>query len=682
VARSYIEDAFVPHRRSTREVRVGDVAIGGSNPIRLQSMTTTDTRDTQGTADQTELLVSVGCEIVRITAPSLTDAENLAAIRVELDRRGVRVPLVADIHFTPNAAMVAAEHVEKVRINPGNFADKKKFAVLEYTDAAYAEEIERVAKKFLPLVRRCKELGRAIRIGTNHGSLSDRIMNRFGDTPAGMVESALEFLDVCEGEGFRDIVFSMKSSNTQVAIQAYRLLATRLAERAPGEPSYPFHVGVTEAGDGEDGRIKSAIGIGALLVDGIGDTIRVSLTEPPEEEIPVASAIASIGSENWGVAAKVGDPGAPFTADPYAHSRRATRSVGPPDAEIGSDHPVRVEIDLGAVPSDPKRTAEELVRSLKRFPDLACEGLALHVSDPNTVGRLQTFADAITDAGMSIPLVVRVDPETTAQWPPCVARVAVRTEAASDNAPLDAAPLNDAPLDDAAMRCAKSRIPLEWNLCGDIEKISDQLDRALEASARAGLDEILVSVESNLPTHAARLVAARLEARGASDVPITLRHRRRADDSDESAVLRAAQVLGASLCDGIGDTISLEGFGEPAQAVDLAYRILQGARLRTSRTEFISCPSCGRTLFDLVETTERIKARTGHLVGVKIAIMGCIVNGPGEMADADFGYVGSGPGRVNLYVGKDLVGRNVPDKMADDRLVELIREHGRWVDPA
>jgi (E)-4-hydroxy-3-methylbut-2-enyl-diphosphate synthase len=671
VARRYIADPFVPQRRRTREVRVGDVGIGGLNPIRIQSMTTTDTRNTQATADQTELLASVGCEIVRITAPSLTDAENLAAIRKELDRRKVHVPLVADIHFTPNAAMLAARYVEKIRINPGNFADKKKFAVLEYTDAAYAEEVERVAEKFRPLVRLCKELGRAIRIGTNHGSLSDRIMNRFGDTPAGMVESALEFVDVCEAEGFRDIVFSMKSSNTQVAIQAYRLLAARLAERSPDEPSYPFHVGVTEAGDGEDGRIKSAIGIGALLVDGIGDTIRVSLTEPPEQEIPVAAAIASIGSENWNIAAKVGDPGAPFTPDPYAHNRRVTCSAGTPHAEIGSNHPVRVEIDLGAVPADPKQAAEQLVRSLKKFPDLVCEGLAVHVSDPNTVHSLQTFSDAVSDAGMSIPLAVCVAPEMTAQWPMLVARVVVGTTAACENALLEA----------AALRCATARIPLEWNLRGKIGEISDQLDRALEASARAGIDEILVSVESDLPVHAARLVAARLEARGASDVPIVLRYQSRAGDSDETAVLRAAHVLGASLCDGIGDAISLEGFGEPARAVDLAYRILQGARRRTSRTEYISCPSCGRTLFDLVETTERIKARTGHLVGVKIAIMGCIVNGPGEMADADFGYVGSGPGRVNLYVSKDLVVRNVPDATADDRLVELIRERGRWVDP-
>jgi len=672
VARRYIADPFVPQRRRTREVRVGDVGIGGSNPIRIQSMTTTDTRDTRATADQVESLAAVGCEIVRITAPSLTDAENLAAIRKELEQRKVRVPLVADIHFTPNAAMVAAQYVEKIRINPGNFADKKKFAVLEYTDAAYAEEVERVAEKFRPLVRRCKELGRAVRIGTNHGSLSDRIMNRFGDTPAGMVESALEFVDVCEAEGFHDIVFSMKSSNTQVAVQAYRLLAARLDERAPGEPSYPFHVGVTEAGDGEDGRIKSAIGIGALLVDGIGDTVRVSLTEPPEEEIPVASAIASIGSENWNVRAKVGDPGAPFTADPYAHSRRVTCSVGASPAEIGSNHPVRVEIDLGPVPTDPKQAAEQLVRSLKKFPDLACEGLAVHASSPNAARSLQTFCDAVSDAGMSIPLAVCVTTEMAAEWPMHVSRVVVRTDAACGNARLDA----------AALRCAAARVPLEWNLRGEIDEISDRLDRVLEASARAGLDEILVSVESNLPVHAARLVAARLEARGASDVPIVLRYRRRVEDSDETAVLRAAHVLGASLCDGIGDAIALEGFGEPARCIDLSYRVLQGARLRTSRTEFISCPSCGRTLFDLVETTERIKARTGHLVGVKIAIMGCIVNGPGEMADADFGYVGSGPGRVNLYVNKDLVARNVPDTIADDRLVDLIRERGRWVDPS
>jgi (E)-4-hydroxy-3-methylbut-2-enyl-diphosphate synthase len=668
----YITDPFAPHRRRTREVLIGSVGIGADNPIRTQSMTTTDTRDTDATVAQTERLVAAGCEIVRVTAPSLIDAENLAAIRKELDRRGVRVPLVADIHFTPNAAMVAAQHVEKIRINPGNFADKKKFAVLEYTDSAYAEEIERVAKRFRPLVRRCKELGRAIRIGTNHGSLSDRIMNRFGDTPRGMVESALEFLDVCEDEAFYDVVFSMKSSNTQVAIQAYRLLASRLEERAPNEPSYPFHVGVTEAGDGEDGRIKSAIGIGALLADGIGDTIRVSLTEPPEEEVPVAAALATLCVKTWGRASGHLDPGAPFTPDPYSHCRRATRSIGPPGAEIGGDYPVRVEIDLGPVPADPKRAGERVVQSLGEVPELACEGIALQLFDSGDLSAIQTFADTVRDGGLDIPLAVRFEPYDPVEWPSCVARLVVGVGALIDDAQLDA----------EAERAVKSQIPVEWDLRGNAYSVPAQLDRVLDASARAGLEQILVSVDAGLSIHSVRLAAARLDARGAADVPIVLRHRRNAGDSDETALLRAAHELGAPLCDGIGDAVSLQGFGDPARTVDLAYRILQGSRRRSSRTEYISCPSCGRTLFDLVETTERIKERTDHLPGVKIAIMGCIVNGPGEMADADFGYVGSGPGRVNLYVGKDLVVRNLPDSDADDRLVELIRERGAWVDPA
>ena len=667
----YIADPFAPRRRRTREVRVGSVGIGADNPVRIQSMTTTDTRDTAATVDQAERLAAAGCEIVRVTAPSLIDAENLANIRRELDRRHVRVPLVADIHFTPNAAMVAAQHVEKIRINPGNFADKKKFAVVEYTDSAYAEEIERVAARFRPLVRRCKELGRAMRIGTNHGSLSDRIMNRFGDTPRGMVESALEFLDVCEEEAFYDVVFSMKSSNTQVAVQAYRLLAARLEERAPNAPSYPFHVGVTEAGDGEDGRIKSAIGIGALLADGIGDTVRVSLTEAPEEEVPVAAALATLCEKTWGTASSRVDPGAPFTPDPYSHCRRTTRSVGPPGAEIGGDHPVRVEIDLGPVPADPEQAGEQVVQSLGELSELRCEGIALQLFDSGDLNAIQTFADVVRDAGLDIPLAVRFEPYEAVEWPSCVTRLVVGVGALIDDAQFDA----------EAERAMKSQLPVEWDLRGNAEAIPAQLDRVLDASARAGLEQILVSVDAERSIHAVRLAAARLDARGASDVPIVLRHRRTADDSDETALLRAAHELGAPLCDGIGDAISLQGFSDPVRAVDLAYRILQGSRRRSSRTEYISCPSCGRTLFDLVETTERIKKRTDHLAGVKIAIMGCIVNGPGEMADADFGYVGSGPGRVNLYVGKELVVRNVPDSDADDRLVELIRERGDWVDP-
>jgi len=666
----FVANPYAPTRRLTREVRVGDVGIGGSNPIRVQSMTTVDTRDTQGSADEVERLVAVGCEIVRITAPSKTDAENLAEIRKELDRRAIQVPLVADIHFTPNAAMIAAEHVEKIRINPGNFADKKKFAVLEYTDQEYSEEVERVAERFRPLIVRCRELGRAIRIGTNHGSLSDRIMNRFGDTSLGMVESALEFLDACEAESFFDVVFSMKSSNTQVAIQAYRLLAARLDERAAGAPSYPLHVGITEAGDGEDGRIKSAIGIGALLADGIGDTIRVSLTEPPEEEVPVAAALATVCSQFWGRAAEPVDPGALFVPDPYAHERRATRAMGPSGTEIGGEHPVRVELDLGPVPEDPKREAEQLVSRLAGLRDLQCEGLTVQIFDSTGLEAAATFAAALKDGGLELPFVLRFEPDEEVEWPSFISRLVVGAGAL----------IGESWLKSEAQRAVQAGIPIEWDLRGQVESLPALVDRVLEISGQAGLEEMMISVDAEDSIHANRVAAARLMARRVQHIPIILRHRKSDGDSDETALLRAAHELGAPLCDGIGDAISLAGFDDPATAVDIGYRILQGARCRTSRTEFISCPSCGRTLFDLVETTERIKARTDHLVGVKIAIMGCIVNGPGEMADADFGYVGSGPGSVNLFVGKDLVVRNVPTAQADDRLVELIQEHGRWVD--
>ncbi len=407
---AYVADPFRPSRRPTREVSVGDVRLGGDNPVRVQSMTTTDTQDTQATAGQVEQLVAAGCEIVRITAPSIRDAENLEHIRSELDARGVKVPLVADIHFTPNAAMVAALHVDKVRINPGNFADKKKFAVLEYTDAEYEAELERVAERFRPLVRRCKQLGRSLRIGTNHGSLSDRVMNRFGDTPAGMVTSALEFLDVCEDERFFDIVFSMKSSNAQVAIQAYRLLAARLEERAPGRPSYPFHIGVTEAGDAVDGRVKSAIGIGSLLEDGIGDTIRVSLTENPVREVPVAFSLVRRCQARWARRPEhVSDPGAMFCDDPIAHLRRPTHTTGAAGYQIGGDHPVRVEVDVGPVPVDVIGAAEALAGSLSKLRDVACEGVLVDVHDPDAGERLLRFAEALTAKGVDLPLAVRCE---------------------------------------------------------------------------------------------------------------------------------------------------------------------------------------------------------------------------------------------------------------------------------
>ncbi len=654
----FVENPFAPARRRTREVRVGEVGIGGTNPIRIQSMTNTDTCDAMATAAQVEALARAGCEIVRVATPSVRDAENLGAIRGELDKRGVTVPVVADVHFTPNAAMIAAEHVEKVRINPGNYADRKRFEIREYSEEQYRDELERVAERCRPLVVRCRDLGRAIRIGTNHGSLSDRIMNRFGDTPLGMVESALEFLAVCEDEGFFDVVFSMKASNPQVTIRAYRLLAARLAQRAPGEASYPMHVGVTEAGGGEEGRVKSAIGIGALLEDGIGDTIRVSLTEDPVKEVPVARRLARRYDERRVQRFSAPDPGGAFAADPYRYERRSTGSV----ASVGGENAVRVEVDLGPVAEDAQEAARQIKLSLGRLGDLECEGLLVEVADAAEAIRAKTFADLLTAAGVGVPLAIRVPPALV----PAVAgaaRVVVRIET-----PLAA---------DQLREIGRVGCPVEWNFHLEGEPLLGALDEAVAG----GCDGRLVSVESQLPVHGARLLAARLEARSTGRVPIVLHHRADPSLDPETALLRAAADLGAPLCDGIGDLVSLGGFGALDRNVSLAYRILQGARLRTSWTEFISCPSCGRTLFDLEETTARIKARTGHLPGLKIAVMGCIVNGPGEMADADFGYVGSGPGKVNLYAGRECVVRNVREQEAPDRLVELIREHGRWMDP-
>ena len=670
----FVRDPFRPSRRATREVMVGDVGVGGANPIRVQSMTTTDTLDTEATVRQCEALAEAGCEIVRITAPSLREAANLAAIARTLRGRGVFIPLVADIHYTPNAALVAAEHVEKVRINPGNYADKKKFEVREYDDLQWATEVERVATRFRPLVRRCKELGRSMRIGTNHGSLADRIMNRFGDTQRGMVESALEFLDVCEDEGFLDVVFSMKSSNPQVAIQAYRMLAARLEARAPGEPSYPFHVGVTEAGDGDDGRIKSAIGIGSLLTDGIGDTIRVSLTEHPVREVPVAMALVracAVPAVDTRDSRKPAHDGR-FVDDPYARRRRTTRSSGANGHELGADHPVRVEIELGPAPTDPKRAAADLSISLAAAPDVQCEGVTVDVLDSQGASLLRPFADALLEVGCPLPVSARAEASFAPFCAEDVSRLVVGVGAL----------IEDEELGRAAAAAVRAGTPVEWSLRGRPHEIASLLERALQVSAAEGLEDLLVSVDSDRPVHAARVAAAALRECRAADVPIVLRHWRDGSRPDEEGLLAASVAFGAPLCDGIGDAVALAGFGDPGRALSTAYRILQGARLRTSFTEYISCPSCGRTLFDLEETTARIKQRTDHLRGVKIAVMGCIVNGPGEMADADFGYVGSGPGIVNLYVGKELVVRKVPEADADERLVELIREHGRWKDPA
>ena len=588
---------------------------------------------------------------------------------------------MADIHFTPNAAMIAAEHVAKVRVNPGNYADKKKFEVREYDDAEYARELERVAERFRPLVKRCKANGVAMRIGTNHGSLSDRIMNRFGDTPEGMVESALEFLDVCEDEGFHDVVFSMKASNTQVAIHAYRLLAARLEERAPGEPGYPFHVGVTEAGDAEDGRIKSAIGIGALLEDGLGDTIRVSLTEDPVKEVPVARALAERAQRRWmadAIAAELDARPIPVTADeaptPYAHVPRPSETVDAGGLTIGGEAPPRVEIDLGRALPYGEAIAAKVATALALQADVEAEGLAVRIADPAEIVKLPGFAAQLDALGVSLPLAVRAP----AALVPAVlggetrpARIVAEVESSSEPAAVDA----------AAAAAAERGIALEWCLRCERPDLPKLAEETLRVAREAGVERPLFSVESHRETHAVRVLAAALHRLGADASPIVLRHARPEDTGDEAALIEASVDFGPSLCDGVGDMVSLARFGDPAKGVDACYRILQGARRRTTRTEFISCPSCGRTLFDLEETTALIKSRTEHLSGVKIAIMGCIVNGPGEMADADFGYVGSGVGQVSLYVGKEVVARAVPQAEAPDRLVDLIREHGRWSDP-
>ena len=695
---NYVANPFRARRRKTRVVCVGDVAIGGDNPIRIQSMTTTDTLDTVGTADQSERLAAAGCEIVRITAPSIREAENLAEIAALLSRRGVDVPLVADIHFTPNAAMIAALHVAKVRVNPGNYADRKKFEVREYSDTEYDDELVRVAERFRPLVRRCRERGVAMRIGTNHGSLSDRIMNRFGDTPLGMVESALEFLDVCEDESYRDVIFSMKSSNPQVAIQAYRLLTTRLADRAPGEPSYPLHVGVTEAGDGEDGRIKSAIGIGALLEDGIGDTIRVSLTEDPVREVPVAFALARRAQEGWrrdrAAGGALSSEGR-HVDDPYSHARRVTRAVPAGGLRIGGDEAVRVELELAR--DFDSSLAPKLATAHALAPDLACEGLRAWVPNVASLGRIAVLAKQLSELGLDLPITVGVAPGSfrseRAEWTKSlvearVARLALQLKGAGDGRVHGSGIEGEAPqrvelseLAAGAAIAVAADLALEWSLDAAPAEVASLIADALAATRQAGACGAVITLSSARLTHAARVAVAELRSSGAPDVPLILRF---AGTSlvEGDALLGAAVDLGGLLCDGIGDAICVPVGSDPASALDLAYRILQGARQRTTRTEYISCPSCGRTLFDLEETTARVKAKTQHLKGVKIAVMGCIVNGPGEMADADFGYVGAGTARVNLYVGKDVVARGVSEAEAPDRLVDIIRDHGAWRDPS
>ena len=573
---------FYPERRRSRAVNVGQVGIGGDNPVRVQSMITCDTMDTLACIRESMELADVGCEIVRITAPTVKDARNLEAIRGGLQARGCHVPLVADIHFKPDAALESAKWVDKVRVNPGNYADSKKFAVREYSDKQYAAEIGRIREKFAPLVELCRARGIAMRIGTNHGSLSDRIMNRYGDTPLGMVESALEFARLAREKDYHDLVFSMKASNPKVMIAAYRLLAARLAVEGP-DWNYPIHLGVTEAGDGEDGRIKSAVGIGSLLADGIGDTIRVSLTEDSVQEIPVARELVQLlagQGEGWCRAVE-------FSFDPFSYARRATEKLTIHGVPLGGDEVPRVVVTRQHYDA----VAHKLAGLGDFQPELVYEDLP----------------------------VVEVDPRDGQ----AMAELAVRPEAC------------------------------------------------------------LVTVKDgiNLPVIAAfRLLAAVIEARHPILLKDSLDPHPDAQTPFVGTLLAASARLGSLLCDGIGDAVLLRTEEAPGQSLRLAYNVLQAVGARIFKTDYVACPSCGRTLFNLQETTARIKAATEHLKGVKIAIMGCIVNGPGEMADADFGYVGGAPGKVNLYVGKKAVRFNIPEEEAVERLVDLIKEQGRWVE--
>ena len=621
-------------RWQTREVMVGNVGVGGKNPIRIQSMTTTDTMDTEGTIAQSIRMIEAGCEIVRITAPSIKEAENLRAIRDGLRDKGYNTPLVADIHFTPNAAEVAARIVEKVRVNPGNYADRKKFEIHDYSDEAYREKLDRIRERFVPLVRICKEDGKAMRIGTNHGSLSDRIMSRYGDTPLGMVESAMEFLRIAEDENYHDIILSMKASNTQVMVQAYRLLVKIMVEEGM---NYPLHLGVTEAGEAEDGRIKSAVGIGTLMEDGLGDTIRVSLTEDPEAEIPVAQVLVNrYGTrENHAPIPEIKS----FPYDPFFRRKRKTNTL----LNLGGEEVPRVFGDL----SEKKSIT---YRDLMPFGYIYSESQdKWHISDqavdflfigdnsinfeiPGTLGIVQN-SESLDEKEQHYPLF------------------------SMDNG-------NAIPEDRVSFLKIKSNI--EFFEIIDIPYMNNTV-LVLETDNEHGYAEqrrFFVECMKNKIQN-----------------PIVVKRSYRHCSKDE-LLLYSATDLGGLQLDGFGDGIWIEYDHDAGFVNETAFGILQASRSRISKTEYISCPSCGRTLFDLQETTAKIRARTDHLKGVKIGIMGCIVNGPGEMADADYGYVGTGVGKISLYKGQDVIEKNIPAESAVDVLIHLIDFHGDWIEPA
>lgn len=671
----YCHSRFQTVRRKSRPVRVGPVTIGGDAPIVVQSMTTTPTQDVEATTNQAIALAEAGCEVVRITAQNLKAARALGEIRKRFSEAGFGgVPLVADIHFLPQAAMEAALHVEKVRINPGNYADKKRFQQREYSDSEYEEELQRLHEAFSPIVLRCRELGRAMRIGTNHGSLSDRIMNRYGDSPLGMCESALEFLRIAESHGFKDIVLSMKASNPKVMIQAYRLMVAKMAAE---DMHYPLHLGVTEAGDGDDARIKSAIGIGSLLQDGLGDTIRVSLTEDPVAEVPVARALADKAEALFRQSARRTEPD---PVDPYVYVRRAV-----PETKLGEDfrlgpmesplvfHPLAAPAAAAELP----QWQAVLDRLQVGLGEARIEGLVLKLH-PDQLDFMPSWRGAIGNNGEfpvwdlaafrhaderlragtregDVWLVARPDREEWASWKELAAACGARLALAT--IPEDLGLWNPEDLHTHHGLPLMTLVPSAFHADPETHAVGRYRQLA----------EVLSSMGTEAP----------LWIRCLSEGLILPQHEGFGD-----RLLEASMLAGSLLADGLGDVLSVESVSSPRQAVTLAYNILQGARTRTTRTEYVACPSCGRTLFDLQSTTQRIREATGHLKGVTIAVMGCIVNGPGEMADADFGYVGGAPGKVNLYVGKECVRHHIPADQAVDALIDLIKEHGKWRDPS
>ena len=644
-------------RRKTVTVQIGDVPMGSDYPIRVQSMTTVDTMDTLGSIEQSIRMIEAGCEYIRITAPSVKEAQNLENIRNGLRARGYTTPLVADIHFTPNAAELAARIVEKVRINPGNYADRKRFEFIDYTDAAYASELERIRDKFLPLVRICKQYGTAMRIGTNHGSLSDRILSRYGDTPVGMVESALEFLRICEDEHYYNIVLSMKSSNPQVMVQAYRLLVQRMDEE--GLQPYPLHLGVTEAGEAEDGRIKSALGIGTLLEDGIGDTVRVSLTEEPEREAPVAQALidryTNRASESTSIPAITAYP-----VNPFQYTRRTTHEV----ANFGGQNVPRVIADFSLTP-------------IINHDDLKPIG-HFYLPEPDKWRMNDLGVDYVYTGSQPAQFML---PNGLKQ----VLDYAV-WQTISDQ--VNTYPLLSAPLY-AELRSTYGQLHSRLNF---VRLSLTDLSTKLLATLRTDPSIVLIIQTDNahaMPELRRLFVELMSPDQAVGSAPLTIPvvvQRSYPAVPDEDIPLYAATDVGGLLVDGLGDGIMLSASGQTGtdklkSLNNLAFGILQAARTRITKTEYISCPSCGRTLFDLQETTARIRQRTDHLKGVKIGIMGCIVNGPGEMADADYGYVGIGRDKISLYRGQQVIKKSVPANRAVDELINLIREDDRWIEP-